>query len=246
MLLDPRMGSGELLPSLQRAGVEVVVTPLEFGDLCFNGVGREGRTLAIGVERKKVPDLVSCLYSKRFSGYQLPGLLRTYDMAFLVVEGAYRPNPDSGQLEILGRGGWCPFTFHGRTMDYATLENHMSTLQTQAVEQWGRYLHVRQTGSPMHTCWFSAALHRWAQKADHGSHVGLYVPQPVLVVGEPSLCRKVASQLPGIGWEKSGRVEEALRTVEGMVKAEVKDWRGVEGIGPVLAKKAWGALRGVE
>ena len=48
ILVDSRIGSVELLPYIQRIGVPVDKTQLEYGDVCFEGNVKEGRAL-IGV-----------------------------------------------------------------------------------------------------------------------------------------------------------------------------------------------------
>ena len=89
ILLDDRTGSGELLPLFRPYDAPVELARLDFGDACWLGNGATGPEL-VGVERKTIHDLVSSMRSKRLSGYQLPGLLRTYDWVYLLVEGVWR------------------------------------------------------------------------------------------------------------------------------------------------------------
>src|ERR1044071_4618368 len=99
--IDDRIGSVELAPLFQSYGIKPIVCRLEFGDLDFVGRGPQGGC-AIVVERKRINDLVSSIQSKRLSGHQTPGMARSYDYAYLIVEGIWRP-AENDQLEILNR-----------------------------------------------------------------------------------------------------------------------------------------------
>jgi ERCC4-type nuclease len=55
---------------------------------------------------------------------------------------------------------------------------------------------------------------------------------------------KVAAQLPLVGWKKAGYVAKRFKSVQAMMEASEKEWREVEGIGKVLAKRIYEGLRG--
>ena len=66
-----------------------------------------------------------------------------------------------------------------------------------------------------------------------------------------SLVRRVAKELPGIGPDRSLAVEQVFPSVEAMVRAGEREWRGVEGIGKVIAQRVvhaagWKANGGTE
>ena len=52
-----------------------------------------------------------------------------------------------------------------------------------------------------------------------------------------SLVRRVAKELPGIGWERSLLVEETFDSVRTMVNAPLEEWLEIEGIGKGIATK---------
>ena len=58
MLVDRRAGSKELVKPLRKKGLEVVETELEFGDVSFVGKGNGGADVHIGIEYKRLSDLV--------------------------------------------------------------------------------------------------------------------------------------------------------------------------------------------
>ncbi len=77
----------------------------------------------------------------------------------------------------------------------------------------------------------------------HGSLEQFY-HQPVRIdlLRKPSLIRKVAAELPGIGWEKSKGIAVKFGSVAAMVEASVADWETVPGIGKSLAQSSVAAL----
>ncbi len=89
LYVDPRAGSKELTAPLTALGLPVEQKEMEFGDLCFVGRGVKGAPLSIGVEYKKLPDLVQSLANDRLAGHQLPGMMQSYDRAYLLVEGEW-------------------------------------------------------------------------------------------------------------------------------------------------------------
>ena len=60
---------------------------------------------------------------------------------------------------------------------------------------------------------------------------------------KPSLCRMVAAQLPGIGWEKSKPIAQKYRTVEELVTATPDELQELDGIGKTLASGIYQSLR---
>jgi ERCC4-type nuclease len=75
LFVDPRSGSKELVRPLTKAGLPVdASTQLEAGDLFFVGRGDKGAATTIGIEHKKVADLIASLRTGRLQGVQLPGM----------------------------------------------------------------------------------------------------------------------------------------------------------------------------
>src|SRR6266853_2289676 len=99
ILVDSRIGSCELIPHIRRACnnyIPVEETNLEFGDVCFEGNGSEGR-IAIGIERKTLQDILNCIQDARYID-QRRGMLNLYQKSFLLIEGRWQPNYKDGTL----------------------------------------------------------------------------------------------------------------------------------------------------
>lgn len=232
ILVDPRAGSADYAPLLRALGADVELVTLDYGDVCWYASGR-----AIGVELKKVHDVLACITSGRLAGYQLPGMAAEYAEAWLVVEGLYRPNPEDGVLEVW-RGGWVPAKTGKQTWMYRQLDGFLTTLEVKGG------LRVKRTASEIETARVVHGLYQWTQTWDgHKSHLALNrAGRDAAIFLRPTFARRVAAELPGVGFERSADVAIAFPTVRQMVAADEQSWRRVPGIGKKLAKQiveAW-------
>lgn len=245
--VDYRIGSGELTKYFHQFGVTPKKTKLEFGDFCFEGNGPEGR-VAIGVERKRIEDLIDSMTSKRLSGHQLRGISDLYDYGYLIVEGIYRPGPNG---EILISNGGTQWTT--RQTPYRAVDNYLTTLELRAG------MMVRRTGRPDETVFVVVDLYRyWNDKlwAEHKSHDEIYAPgavsenvqgrrlhmtRRVLTVGQKT-AENIACQLPGIDRRARDVAKFFGYRSTHIVNAGVNDWIKA-GIGKGTAEKIVKAVR---
>jgi ERCC4-type nuclease len=92
---------------------------------------------------------------------------------------------------------------------------------------------------------------RWSNAKEwrqHHSHEGFY-KQPTagpLSLTKPSLVRRVAAEVQGIGWEKSRDVERRFKSCIDMVLATDKEWMEIPGVGPTIAQRAVKSFAGQE
>lgn len=230
ILLDRRIGSKELAVPLMQLEVPFEITTLEFGDVALMGNGVDG-PVPIGVERKKVRDLVNSLMSGRLVGHQLPGLIATYPYAWLVIEGTWRAGED-GYVELpAGRRQWQTMTPMMRAKD---LLAWILTIELRGG------LKVRQTYDELDTARFVAALHHWwtaKEWSEHKSHLALYQPVDQALFVKPSLVRRWAKELTGVGFDKSREVSKVFPSAFDMVVADASDWRKIDGIGKTLSTR---------
>jgi ERCC4-type nuclease len=73
------------------------MTRLPSGDIMIIGKGPNNSPLSIGIEYKKVGDLLDSLHSKRFQGFQHPNMCQDYQICFLLVAGRVREH--NGMLQ---------------------------------------------------------------------------------------------------------------------------------------------------
>jgi ERCC4-type nuclease len=237
LIIDPRMGSKSLLAPLRADGAPAEFGPLEFGDAYFVGAGPGGAPVTVGVEYKKLLDLLACMTSGRYAGHQLVGMREDYDVQWLLVEGIWRPRAD-GVVEIYGFRGWEPLRIGGRCYLQRDLDSYLLSLTQQGGTR------IWKTSTPVESARWLHTLYRWWQRDwdEHASLQTFDLSGPVAGLSEPPFTRRVAKELPGIGWKKSLVVTDAFDSVAAMVAADERTWRRVPGIGKTLAPRIVRAL----
>src|SRR6266446_2939294 len=108
IFVDYRQGSHELVAPLQALGLPVEETTLEFGDVAFEGRGEGGKPVSIGIEFKKLGELVQALRTQRLQGYQLKGMRKAFDYSYLFVEGELLYGDAGGLLRRKGKRALVP------------------------------------------------------------------------------------------------------------------------------------------
>jgi ERCC4-type nuclease len=223
------------------------------GDVCFDGLGANGKRLSVGIERKRLhpknSDIISSIRTGRYAGHQLPEMNDLYDDCYLIVEGYGRCGED-GALEALVTnardtgpnlgGHWMAVTLGNSVIRYTELEHWINTL-TRCTK-----VHVYKSSTPWETAAQILSLYTHYQKPleDHHGHEQLHVPQTTATIGKASFVRRVAAQLTGIGWDKSAQIDLAFNSVAQMCEAGPGDWSRLKGIGKVLANRIVDQLHG--
>jgi ERCC4-type nuclease len=234
ILVDDRTGSKELAPLIQELSVPVGVTRLESGDFQFLGNGPHGQIL-VGIERKTLPDLISCMFDHRYAGSQLPKFVGMYQSKWLYVESPpFRPDAE-GMIEVSWRGTF-QRPYGTKPVMFRQVDNFLNSSQM---------LHgvlVKRTFDMRDTARHLVNLYWWWQKEweEHKSHKTIYTPASHVAAGngKVSLCRQWANAIPGIGWEKSAAVEahfggNALR----MATATRDEWMIPKVVGEKMSLK---------
>ena len=231
--IDNRVGSKELLPKLPKCSSTLI--RLEYADAAFLGRGIDDVPISIGIERKRIHDLITSMTTGRLSGHQLPGLHASYDIVYLVVEGLWRPNPSDGILETAKAKHWEPIRFGSRSYMAKDIYKYLNTLRICSG------IRICRTGTLRETAQLILSLYQWwNDKAldAHRAHMMLHIPSASLNTKNIPIVRILAERvLPGIGKEKAKLVFKRFKSVLEMVTASEKDWREIEGIGKTLARR---------
>jgi len=221
ILVDSRVGSVELAVILRNLGLKAELTTLDAGDFAFEGKGPQGNCM-VGVERKRIRDLLNCIDDGRFAGDQQHKMIDYYPMfRFLIVEGLFRPSPDGLLLERQGKL-WVHPT--GRPVLYEKLFNFMSSVSVIAGT------HCIISSNMAETAHQISALFKWFQKhwEQHTSMLEVHrVALPQFT--KPSFERRVASQIDGIGVNRSIECEKYFKTVPKMINAGEEEWINIVG-----------------
>ncbi len=235
ILVDRRVGSAELLPLIHSLGIKAELDTLEYGDVTWEMNGPEGKAL-VGVERKKVSDLLNCINDGRYAGFQQPGMSQLFSHRILIVEGIYKPSPQ-GHLMVMRGNFWAHPT--GYPVMYDKLFSWLTSVALVAGTTCIR------SSSEWETAYQIVALYKWGQKewADHQSqfeHHRTVFPSII----KPSLERIVASSLPGIGIKNAIKAEKHFGTIARMVNSDERGWMAI--VGPKTAIRIVKAIWGVK
>lgn len=230
IVIDDRE-SNQLVTELSRFDIPIHVIRLEHGDACWSGSGPSGPIL-VGIEHKRLTDLIACLKDRRLVGSQLVGMWRSYDRVEIVVEGIYRPS-NTGMIEIMqtngmGSHGWQPLYFKREGITYAQVDGFLQSLsECGDVRIW-------RTGSVIETAHLYASRYHWWQKPyhTHDSHRQIYSNDPeaqrqgkvVLHQGSPSSVCLVAAQFPGIDAKAWSIAEQYASIYELITGHPMEEW----------------------
>ena len=232
---------------VKQLGRSVLSLPIPCGDAWFSGRGVNSTLIQICAERKKIGDLAQCINDGRYLAQAQAAKEFGADVLVLVVEGRVRPNPEDGLLEIPVWG------INPRTMRRAEIWTPVRPTMTYS--RFCQYLFelsylagifvvctedVKETASVIKALWdfFQSPPDK------HQSLKTMFkLPTPVVQLIRPSLVRRIAAELEGIGWERSGAVAQHFKSVAEMVGADEKEWQKIDGIGKGIAKKVVQSIR---
>lgn len=233
---------------IKALGSCAIPIPLPVGDCAFFGVGDNDSPLRVCVERKKIGDIVQCINDGRYLHQAQLAKEAEFDVLCLIVEGATRANPDDGLLEIPVWGInprtmkraeiWQPVK---PTMTYSRFDQYLTELDYLVGIIVKRSRDVHETVSIIKALWDNFQT----PPSEHQSLHSIF-KRPIGVVSlvMPSLVRRVASELDGIGWTRSKAVSEKFRSVRELANADVSEWREVDGIGKKTAERVVEQLEG--
>jgi len=229
ILVDERTGSGELAPLLSTPSVTCY---LEFADFSWVGQGPEGESI-VGVERKSLLDFLNSMVTGRLSGHQLVGLLQNYDTPYLIIEGIWRPDRESGILQRIGRGGkWIAASQGSRRFMARDVYSYVNTLQVICNVVCVSTSNKWETANWLDSCY------RWWQKPwdRHRSHLQWHRGPDSPKLTKPSLVSRIAAQFEGVGWRRAMEIGAAFPDIWSFMGAEASDFQKLNGIGPKMAE----------
>jgi ERCC4-type nuclease len=233
ILVDPAVGSKDLVEPLRALGLPVEPARID-ADLAFEGRGIKGAPLCIGVEYKKLGELVQSLRSERLQGHQLLKMQSGFDFRWLLIEGEVL-TLTSGHLAR--RTGRTDRMRMGGSMTLLELYKRLLTLQICGGLQ-PVFVETRaQSLAFIHALYRTWTDHDLDQ---HKSHIAIYEPHPLVPISQ---FRRTVATLPGIGLELSGRVEAKFACLEEAFTAPVSSWTQVEGVGTKKAEAVRRVIR---
>jgi ERCC4-type nuclease len=184
MLVLDRREPQELENHIRSLGIPVCRTvELDFGDVRFSGNGEFGECM-VGVERKRLSDLVNSMKDRRLAGHQIRGMWTQHDYCYLIAEGMWRPGR-AGEIEEWGwvqrekKNGWR--TAYGDAdrvaVSYRQVDAFLNTLSLKSRGRGGEPLIVKRSQSVYETAVLLVDLYKWftdKQWSQHHSHDQVY------------------------------------------------------------------------
>lgn len=231
ILIDSRQGSKEF-KEIFTSNFEPTLCQLEFGDFAFTGNGPDG-PIFIGVERKTIPDLTHSVRSGRLQSHQLPGMIKTFDRSYLLIEGITKPDEHGLITSLIGKGHW-------QSVANAFGEKELQNLLVSLEEFAGiRVIHSSfQKDSAKKVQW----LYQYWNKP-YMSHTAHLAIKKVSGIGHkidlvsPNLITRVAAQLPGVGIKRARDIAKRIKTIRDLASTPKEVWATFPGIGEKTAEK---------
>lgn len=227
---EQEKGKGQpgLWEDLKKTNLPLQIDKLDGGDLMFLGSGPTG-DVTVGVEFKRLRDLLSSIRDKRLQGHQLHEL-QAYDYRFILVEGDYK-HDDAGLVTMRsGYKDWSPVP--GR-FSAAELDKTLLGFVLR-----GGIHYVKETSTRKETIRWITSLYRnftdvrWDE---HSSHLGLHRPHGLV---RPSAFVEFIAGIRGVGLRRGKAVEAFFQhpltgkaSPRRAVAARADTWKQIEGIG---------------
>ncbi len=158
LLIDDREGSKDLVVDgyLASLGVPHELTRLDSADAAITGYHQDN-LIAIGVERKRVDDLIASVDEGRLTNSQLIKMAEYYQVSYLIIEGMYRLGRDNVIEKEVGNS-WRPIM--NKHMTYTRLMGSIIHMQQCGVK-------VLHTNTAYETAVMLRSLHDWWSKPWH-------------------------------------------------------------------------------
>jgi ERCC4-type nuclease len=257
IFVDRREGSVDLAPLLK---TKAIITDMVFGDVAFTGNNND-ELISIGIERKRIRDLVNSISTGRLSGHQLPGMVNAYDRSYIVVEGMWRGDKNSGELLISRDYGKTFRSLYqgNRRWSATAIHNYLTSVETFIGVPYRLTRDARDTAKTIDM------LYAWWQNIHrHTSHISAHKKDnrdkpetkicslsPMVVQNATTLkgvnkqVRMFALQLPHIDTKRSIDIARHFSCVKDMFEASNEEWLAIDGIGKATVSSIMKVLHNV-
>lgn len=230
----------DLVRHLKSLGVAAEASDLPFGDAAFEGKGPDG-PIAVGIERKSLHDMLNCIDDARYTGHQRIGMKQLYTVSVLLIEGHWKPHEPQGLMMEGFSGGisWGYCRYRSQRVMYSKLYRYLiSVALSGVIVTYSRDLF--HTAYNIHE-WFHYFQKPWDR---HTSLMELQVLNIPTLRAKPTLVRKWANDLEGIGTKLSLDAERLFKKPITLAQADESEWLRIPGVGVKTAqqivREIWG------
>lgn len=230
----------DIINHIKALGVSCQQADLEYGDAAFEGNGPLG-SIAIGIERKALHDMLNCIDDSRYSAHQRLGMGLMYKVSCLMVEGHWKPHDGNGMLmEGFSNGTAWGYNRHwGKQALYAKLYRYLISVALSGVV-------VTYSRDVWHTAYNIVEWYHYFQKPWR-AHTALMQMQKVQIPtlnNKPTLTRKWAFAIDDIGEKLSEAAAKVFKTPHDLASADEEEWLRVPGVGVKTAQNIVREVRG--
>lgn len=224
----------DLLPEFNRR-VQGIARPvdIDYGDFSFFGVWEDSVNVRVSGDRKHLGDMLKCVDDGRYVHQIQRARAAGFDHLFLVLEAVYRASPSDNIVQVKRGTHWVdaiPRTDHHR------LDTYLDELGVYAGVLVKRSHSLRETVEQV----INLYLMFQAPPEQHSSLNRIWTPPRPRAMDflnrTPSLVRRWAAELPGIGWKKSGMFDKEFNSAREMANASKERLMEMEGIGKKTAE----------
>jgi ERCC4-type nuclease len=250
ILVDGREGSRELTSRLGGDCLECLLNNAAgeaVGDVAFHGNGPDG-DIAVGIEVKRITDLLTAETNGRLAATQLPRMLDYWDITWLLAVGEYRRDAE-GQLSVrradkFGHERWASYRVGSRPVPWGYLEAFLCELQEVGVriKQVRDYDEAAEWVRVLYRWWDKPwTKHKAMRKLDSSRSGELLLPG--LDVNTEQAVRTYAT-FPSLGFERALVAAHYFPNIRAAVNADIREWTEVYGVGKVIARGIIRAVKG--
>ncbi len=224
LFVDKAVGSASLIPLLEKVGLPVTPSHLEYSDVEFCGRGVKGELVMVGIECKRLSELTSDW--ERFAGEQVTKMNREYAHRYLVFEGEWQQSKRGLLLQRTSRRSFKPY--HGSRLRKKLITLEMcGGFHVHHVSQQGR-----QGSWSVETIRYLHDLYRWWTDDDmdeHKSHIVNYQAQGLIPLNK---FEHAIAAWPGLSAKRAKPVAKHFHnSIEAASRAGVEEWAEIEVMG---------------
>lgn len=237
-------GTKKMLQAILGLAAPAQEARLPYGDAAFEGNGPRGSVM-IGIERKRVHDLLHCIDDSRYSGFQKVGMHQMYQKQYLLLEGYWGPGRPPNLQGILvqaeGHGkGWYACNYRSKDVLYSKLRRYLFSIGNSGVE-------IIYTMDGFHSACDIVELFRYYQKpwAEHTAMMETHKVALPDIRYEIPLVRKWAADIDGVGVKFSLEAEKLFKTGYHLAMGTELDWMKIKRLGVSTAQKIVREVHGV-
>ena len=228
----------DLLEALQSRDLAIPQGDLP-ADFAFQGQWDGGRPLWACGDRKHLGDLLQCIRDGRHVRQLQRCREAGYEIQYLVVEGAIIKHNITGNVAIRkGKN----VVDHPAHIPFSELTAYLEEVALYGGVQVRLTLGLTSTVSAILQAYKTLAVPPDHHKVLHKVYSIPHTGAADMLGRRPSLLRRIAKELPGVGWELSQRVEDHFSSVGEMLTAAPSLWEDIEGIGSTKAQRITGAI----